>query len=440
MPPDVLAAERSREDAMDMQDATRILIVDDSKFFTSIVKKAISERIDAEIVTAETLAAARRIVESTPNGFHLALADILLPDSKEGEAAEFLMQKRIPTIVFTSFYSEDLRKMILDWNVMDYVIKDTPSSLSYLVDIVERVHRNRETRILVADESESSRMHVRGLLMGYQCQVIEAANAKEALELLRKNDIRLVIADYELPDMNGAQLVQEIRKKYNREQLAIVGISAEGNRSALSAQFIKLGADDFLKKPFLPEEFFCRITHNLRMLDLFSKLKDMGIKDTLTGIHNRRFFFEAGAGLFATAKREQLRLTAAVLDLDFFKDLNEKYGHGASDVVLKGVATLLRKQCRQTDIVARSGLDGFAILAVNLTEDTVGMYFERIRHAIEKQEFNHMDRIIKITASIGVCFGTRDTLEEMMKEADQRLADAKRIGRNRIEMRPIEGN
>ena len=157
---------------MDMQDVTRILVVDDSKFFSRIVKKAIVERIGAEVVTVETLAAARKILEAGETKFHLALVDIILPDSSEGEATEYLMQKRIPCIVFTSLYSEDLRKMILDWNVIDYVIKDTPSSLSYLVDVVERVHRNRETKILVVDDSKVSRQHVRVLLTGYQCQVV----------------------------------------------------------------------------------------------------------------------------------------------------------------------------------------------------------------------------------------------------------------------------
>ncbi|HYD19045.1 MAG TPA: diguanylate cyclase [Patescibacteria group bacterium] len=419
---------------MDTQDATRILIVDDSKFFSRIVTKAIVERIGAEVVTAGTLAAAREILDSGQS-FHLALVDIILPDSSEGEAAEYLMQKRIPCIVFTSFYSEDLRKMILDWNVMDYVIKDTPSSLSYLVDIVERVHRNRETKILVVDDSKTSRQHVRGLLTGYQCQVIEAGTAQEALDLLEASpDIRLVITDYFMPGMNGVELVQEIRKKFDREQLAIIGIASGVSRGLLSAQFIKLGANDFLKKPFLPEEFFCRISQNLRMLDLFSKLKDMGIRDTLTGIHNRRFFFEAGTNLFATANRDQIRLTAALIDLDYPRDVETKSGQKARDTVLKGVAELLRRQCRQTDIVARYGLDSFAILAVNLADESIVGFFERIRKLIEEHEFGEPGKPIRVTASFGVCHGTRATLEGMMKEADDLLNRAKKNGRNRVEI------
>ncbi|MDI1226766.1 MAG: diguanylate cyclase [bacterium] len=424
---------------MDMQDATRILVVDDSKFFCRIVTKAIVERIGAEVVAVETLAEARELLENAQNRFHLALVDIILPDSSEGEAAEYLMQKRIPCIVFTSFYSEDLRKMILDWNVMDYVIKDTPSSLSYLVDIVERVHRNRETKILVVDDSKTSRMHVRGLLTGYQCQVIEASTAKEALETLEASpDIRLVITDYFMPGMNGVELVQEIRKKFDREQLAIIGIASGVSRGALSAEFIKLGANDFLKKPFLPEEFFCRVSQNLRILDLFSKLKDMGIRDSLTGIHNRRFFFEAGSGLFSSAKREQLRLTAAMIDLDFIKQINDTYGHKAGDIVLKGVADILRKQCRMTDVVARYGLDSFAILAVNLADESIVQFFDRVRRAVETQEFNYNGKAIKVTCSFGVCHGIRDTLEGMMKEADDLLARAKKNGRNRVELSEIK--
>ncbi len=420
---------------MDMQEATRILIVDDSKFFSNIVKKAIIERIGAEVVTVETLGAARKVLDAAQSKFHLALVDIILPDSSEGEAAEYLMQKRIPCIVFTSFYSEDLRKMILDWNVMDYVIKDTPSSLGYLVDIVERVHRNRETKILVVDESKDSRKHVRDLLTGYQCQVVEAAGGKEALDILEASpDIRLMITGYDLPDMKGVALVQEIRKKTDSEQLAVIGVSSGENSGAMSAQFIKFGANDFIRHPFLPEEFYCRVASNLRMQDLSAKLKDMGIRDTLTGIHNRRFFFEAGTGIFATAKRDQLRLTAAMIDLDFFKKVNETYGHDAGDIVLREVADLLRRQCRQTDIVVRYGLDSFAILAVNLTEDNAAPFFERVRSAIEQEEFSYMGRPIKITASFGVCHGARDTLEAMMKEAESLLLLAKKNGCNRVEI------
>ncbi len=416
------------------QDVTRILVVDDSKFFSRIVRKAIIDRIGAEVETVETLAAAKALLEGPHTPFHLALVDILLPDSREGEAAEYLMQKRIPCIVFTGFFSEDMRKMILDWNVIDYVVKDTPSSLGYLMDIVERVHRNRETKVLLVDDSKTSRQHVRGMLTGYQCQVIEAESARQALEILEATpDIRMVITDYYMPDMNGVELVQEIRKKHDREQLAIIGIASGVSRGALSVQFIKFGANDFLRKPFLPEEFFCRISQNLRMLELVRNLKDVGIRDTLTGIHNRRFFFDAGAGLFASTKREQLRLTAAVIDIDGFRQVNDAYGHEAGDIVLKRVAELLRKLCRQTDIVARYRGQQFAILAVNLAEGAVRQVFEKLRAAVEAEEFSYLGKPIKITASFGLCPASKDSLELMMKEAEDQLARAKKNGRNRVE-------
>ena len=416
------------------QATTRILVVDDSRFFSRIVKKAIIERIGAEVVTVETLAEARALLEAPHDVFHLALVDILLPDSREGEAAEYLMQKRIPCIVFTGFFSDDMRKMILDWNVIDYVIKDTPSSLGYLMDIVERVHRNRETKVLLVDDSAASRLHIRTMLQGYQCQVIEASSAREALDVLQSSpDIRMVITDYYMPDMNGVELVQEIRKKHDREQLAIIGIASGVSRGALSVQFIKFGANDFLRKPFLPEEFFCRISQNLRMLELVRNLKDVGIRDTLTGIHNRRFFFDAGAGLFASTKRDQLRLSAAVLDIDGFKKVNDTYGPEAGDAVLKRVAELLRKQCRQTDIVARYRGQQFAILAVNLAENSLKAVFDKLRAAIEAEEFSYNGKTIKVTASFGLCPNAKESLEAMTKEAEDQLAKAKKNGRNRVE-------
>jgi diguanylate cyclase (GGDEF)-like protein len=420
---------------MEAQSPTRILIVDDSKFFSRMVRKEIAARIGAEIVTVDTLAGVKKAVEAAEEPFHLALVDIILPDSSEGEAAEFLMQRKVPCVVFTSFFSEDLRKMILDWNVIDYVIKETPSSLDYLMDVVERVHRNRQTKVLIVDDSKSSRQHVRGLLAGYLCQVVEAASGEEALQKLEAEpDIRLVITDFYMPGMNGIELVQEIRKKFDREHLAIIGLATGVSRGALSAQFIKFGANDFINKPFLPEEFFCRLAQNLRMLDLVTKLRDMAIRDALTEIHNRRFFFEAGKGLFANAKRDQIRLTAAMIDLDHFKQINDTHGHEAGDLVLKRVAALLRSHCRQTDVVVRFGGEEFAVLAVNVADASVRQFFDKVRGMIEQEEILYKGKPLRVTASFGVCHGARASLDAMMKEADRLLYKAKEKGRNRVEI------
>jgi diguanylate cyclase (GGDEF)-like protein len=95
---------------------------------------------------------------------------------------------------------------------------------------------------------------------------------------------------------------------------------------------------------------------------------------------------------------------------------------------------MLRRQCRQTDIVARYRGEQFALLAVNMADDSIVQFFDRIRQSIESAEFTHAGRTIKVTASFGVCHGARDDLEAMMQEAEDRLAQAKKKGRNRVEI------
>jgi diguanylate cyclase (GGDEF)-like protein len=417
-----------------MEKVTRILLIEDSKFFSQLVKKSILERVDAEIVTAASLAETKKAVETAKEPFHLALSDIVLPDSHDGECVDFLKEKGIPAIVFTSIFSESMRERLFSQSVIDYVIKDTPASLNYLVGLVERLHKNQEMTVLLVDDSRAARHYMRDLLNAYRFNVIEAESGKEGIKLLAENpNIRMVITDYNMPGMNGVEMVKHMRGSHDPDQLAIIGLSASGS-GALSAQFIKFGANDFINKPFQREEFFCRIIQNVRMLDMVDHLKDMATKDPLTRIHNRRFFFDAGEGLFSSAKREHLSLTAAMMDIDFFKKVNDTYGHDGGDAVLKRVASLLRELCRQTDIVARFGGEEFAILAVNMDETHILPFFNKLRTSIAEAEIIHNGKRIPVAASFGVCHGVGTSLESMLKSADEALYRAKEGGRNRVEM------
>lgn len=414
----------------------RILVVEDSRFFSNLVKKAVFERTGAEIVAVGSLAETRAAVEKADPPFDVALVDVVLPDAGEGEAVTWLVERGISCVVFTSIFSEDMRERLLAQQVIDYVVKDTPSSLDHLVGLVERLQRNRDIKVLVVDDSKAARTYVRGLLTNYKLQVIEAASAAAGLKALEEDpDIKLVITDYLMPDMDGVEMVRRIRARHPADQMAIIGLSTGGG-SALSARFIKLGANDYLNKPFLPEEFFCRVMQNLRMLEMVQHLTEMATRDVLTGIHNRRFFFDAGASLFASAKRDQLSLTAAIVDVDFFKDVNDTYGHDSGDKVLRHVARLLRGMCRETDVVARFGGEEFAILAVNMDPANIRPFFEGLRAAIESETVVFQKKKFAVTASFGVCHDAEaaTTLEAMLKTADEALYRAKEAGRNRVEI------
>ena len=414
-----------------------ILVVEDSKFFSSLVCKEVRKRVDADVTAAMSYAETCQAVMDAPNEhFDLALVDLVLPDAPNGEAVDWLLGLNIPCVVFTGIFSEDMRERLLSQNVIDYIVKDTPSSLDYLMNLVERMHRNRNTKAMVVDDSRLARQLTAKLLRNYQFTVLEAEDGLKALKMLETHpDIKLVVTDYHMPEMDGVEMVKRMRQTHDQDQLAIIGISSGGG-SALSAKFIKYGANDYINKPYLPEEFFCRVMQNMRVLEMVQSLTELATIDALTGIHNRRFFMEAGEKMFANALRKHLDLAVAIIDLDNFKSINDTFGHDAGDVVLQRVAALLRESTRQADIMARFGGEEFAFLASNLDPEGAQILFEKLRQRIEAEEIEYEGQRIPITASFGVCLKHEANLDSTVKKADEMLYLAKNNGRNRIEISP----
>ncbi len=417
-----------------MSRSSRVLVVEDSRFFRVLVRDGIAKRIPAEVVAVETLADTMAAVATEEQAFDFALVDLVLPDAPNGEAADFLLQQRIPCVVFTGMFSEPMRERLLAQKVVDYVVKDTPASLDYLMDLVEQLHSNYDRKVLVVDDSQHTRRYIVDQLQNYRLRTLEAVDGEDGLRVLAANpDVQLVITDFHMPKMNGVEMVRRMRALHGRDGLAIIGVSSGGG-SALSANFIKHGANDYLNKPFLREEFFCRVMQNLRMLDMVTRLREMSIHDELTDMHNRRYLFEVGESMYASAARGKIGLTVGVLDVDHFKAVNDTYGHDCGDYVLQEVAKLLKEVCRKTDVVARLGGEEFAIFAVDVQDESVPAFFENIRRQLEALSLRWKGKDLAIAASFGVCHGVRNSLQEMMSEADRMLYVAKSNGRNRVEI------
>ncbi|MDF5058909.1 diguanylate cyclase, partial [Vibrio parahaemolyticus] len=167
-------------------------------------------------------------------------------------------------------------------------------------------------------------------------------------------DITLVLTDHDMPVKDGITMVRELRRKWDKNQLAILGLSGS-NSKTMTARFLKAGANDFLYKPFNQEEFFCRIHQLLDIKDATSELFKMANQDALTGLWNRRFLFEQ-------PHVENAQRNIAMLDIDFFKQVNDTYGHEGGDAVLVMIANIL-KIYFPNDIVARLGGEEFCIQA-----------------------------------------------------------------------------
>ncbi|MBF0621155.1 MAG: diguanylate cyclase [Magnetococcales bacterium] len=412
----------------------KILLVEDSLILTKILTRKLNASEKFEVVHADSFSSAQEILEKGEHQFFLALLDLVLPDAKEGEIVDLVTACGVPAIIFSSIYSDDLREyMESKEGVIDYVVK-TNHNVNFVTDLIDRIHKNRLFPILIVDDSRVSLAMTRRMLALYQFPVLQASDGAEAMRILAGNtNIRMVITDYRMPELDGLELLNWIRNDYgrSRNQLAVLGVSAHRS-NALTARFIKSGGNDFLSKPFMREEFICRVMQNVDALSHLETIRELAQKDYLTGLYNRRYLFDAGGKLYNNARRKNFSLVVAVMDIDFFKSVNDKYGHYAGDLVLKSIARILKQSFRDTDVVARMGGEEFCILAANVKGEDIQTTFERFRKKVEALEVGFGDKVIKITLSIGVATKLDEDLEAMVHQADRLLYKAKESGRNRV--------
>lgn len=196
--------------------------------------------------------------------------------------------------------------------------------------------------------------------------------------------------------------------------------------------------------PVLKSTILTEIDNGKLLLECFSdiseqknleaRLREMAETDFLTGIFNRRHFIETAEREIARSKRYDTRFSVLILDIDWFKRINDQFGHAAGDEVLKGVAGLCRESIRETDIIGRIGGEEFAALLVESDMDAAIIVAERIRQNVASHAFKFEDQTIQCTVSLGVAsvIAGKDNLETIMNRADIALYKAKQAGRNQI--------
>jgi len=410
---------------------TKVLIVEDSRSFAALVAKRVRLELGFEPHVAHDLAEAKALLDQDAD-YLAALIDITLPDAPRGEAVDLILAHKIPAIIFTSDISDAMRERFWNRHIVDYVLKDGQENVDYVARLLARLRQNPETKILVVDDSRSYRHAVTRLLAAHRYHVLEAATGEEALARLEEHqDTRLVMVDYSMPGMDGFALTREIRRRFGKDMMAVIGVSAVGG-ARLSARFIKCGANDYLNKPFLVEEFYTRITQNLEMLEHIAQVRDMAERDFLTRVYNRRYFFSAGSQLHALLSRRSQPMTVAMLDIDHFKNINDTLGHEAGDAVLRQMAQLLSSRFRVSDIVARLGGEEFCVLASDIDAGQALLLFEELRATFETTEVVFGDDRVSYTVSMGLCSQPGLSLDEMLREADRMLYRSKSAGRNRV--------
>lgn len=409
----------------------KILVVEDSPIVTKIIRHVIKTEPSIEAFYAASFAEARGLVESMGSELFAALVDLNLPDAPDGEVVDYTLQHKLPTIVLTGSFDEARRETLQSKGIVDYVGKEGRFSYQYAVNLVNRLYKNQAIKVLVVDDSDTSRRVICDMLRRHKYEVISAVDGIDAIKVLLENpDVKLLITDYNMPNMDGFELVQNIRVKYEKSDLIIIGLSAEG-QGGLSAKFIKNGANDFLPKPFNHEEFYCRVMHNVESLELIEQIRDAANRDHLTGAYNRRYFFSKGEDFYEHAKTYGSPLAAVVLDIDHFKRINDSHGHDGGDRVLVAFSNILYETLGRF-LVARAGGEEFFVLLPGIDNEKALSLIDKVRSIVASTPITLAQEDVYITFSAGVSNVFSDNLDEQINLADEHLYRAKEAGRNLV--------
>lgn len=367
--------------------------------------------------------------------FDVILADLGLPDAPNGEVIDFMAKFSAPIIVLTGSESIDIENNFRNKNIVDYIVKDGISALQYATSIVNRIIKNQYIKILVVDDSETFLKQAESYINRYKLIPLLSTNGQEALETLKENkDIKIVLTDYLMPKMDGIELTKRIRSEYSKDELSII-VTSSASDSRIPSRFLKLGANDFLYKGFSKEEFFVRINSNLEIIELFEDMKNKVNKDYMTGLYNRRYFFEYGKEIYEKNKKDNKPLALSIIDIDNFKNINDSYGHDVGDLAIKEVSKVLNKNIISNTLISRLGGEEFCILFYNRSKEEVVKLLEVIRKSFENNFIEINKTKINYTVSIGCSFEYGKDIDEMVQFADKGLYDAKKLGRNQVRYR-----
>ncbi len=286
---------------------------------------------------------------------------------------------------------------------------------------------------MVVDDDAATLRLVARIVSSAGHQVLQANNGREALDTILQTPPDLVVCDWDMPELDGVQLCREVRQQLLTHYvyfLLLTGRSSEGE----TVEGLAAGADDFVTKPINRGIFLARLEAGSRIVRMERQLRSFSERDSLTGILNRRKFHECLGREWERATRHGRPLSCVMIDLDFFKRINDEHGHASGDLALQAVARLLCDQGRSSDILCRYGGEEFCVLVPETDELGAVRWAERVRDVISETPLAVGDLTLPITASFGVAERLADTAgpEQLVELADQALAVAKYSGRNRV--------
>lgn len=293
---------------------------------------------------------------------------------------------------------------------------------------------NKQNILVIEDTPVQIRVLDRILSPSYNIKA--ATSGTKGIELAHKHPVDLILLDILMEDMSGYDVLTALKESEKTKHIPVIFITSM-DTSKDEVKGLSAGAVDYITKPFVEEIVRLRVGLHMQLIDQMLTIKKLSLYDSLTGIRNRRSFNLTMQKEWQKAAENGQCLSMIMLDVDKFKDFNDKYGHLAGDDCLKHVADAL-KSVRGSDLVFRWGGEEFAVVLPNVSQTDAQQLAERLREqiALKKMTYEGLDNV-SVTVSLGV--GTTFPLttvrpEDFCSKVDKVLYLAKKNGRNRVEI------
>jgi diguanylate cyclase (GGDEF)-like protein len=292
--------------------------------------------------------------------------------------------------------------------------------------------------ILVADDSMVVRAVLRRQLETDGHTVVEAVNGEEAIDACREYHPDVILLDVEMPVLDGHATLARLKADPQLKDIPVVFLTGRVDTADV-VNGLRLGAHDYLRKPFEANELMARVSAALRTKWLQDELRARNAEldrvsriDMLTNIYNRRHLDEHLRAVISAARRYDRSVGVLIVDIDHFKNVNDEHGHLAGDAVLREVAARLQQAMRTEDALGRWGGEEFLAVLTDTPPEGVRVMAERLRQVVAAAPFTLDDGSqIRVTVSVGHTNGREDA-EVLVHRADDALYVAKAEGRNRV--------
>ena len=450
--------------------SARILVVDDILANRRLMQAKLAARYYSVILAENGPEALRLARTEAPE---IILLDIMMPGMDGYEVCRRLKASpetaHIPVVMLSALSETADRVRGLDAGADDFLTKPVDdfalaSRLSALIryNAVTRELRqreasgvrfgafseeenetlNRDVNVLVVDTNPYNVRRLREPLeaAGHHVFTLEEADGPNTT---RRGKLDLVLLGLSDQAYDPLRLCAHLRTNDETRALSII-VTAEDTDNALAGRALELGASDVIQQPFTTEELLARIrtqTRKSRYVEILRNRVDTGLElsviDQLTGLYNRRYMNNQLALWIKRAGMGGKPLSVVSVDIDYFKRVNDIYGHEAGDAVLKLFAERLMANVRPKDIVCRPGGEEFLVIMPETDGDLACSAAERIRRAIASDPFDAGVRdarklVITVSAGVSTFHGEQDTIADMLRRADDALYRAKTAGRNQV--------